>query len=145
MTKKNRVATAVRYDSDRMFRQLQEARAERDRASTVSGSWPVLARIATSLGHLDDAAHPLTAPSETSGNGGRAASTLTPGAATRSYRRARERIRRRLNDLARDIDRVLDDPSPPRQPRKRCPKCGRGGRPGAEICDRAVCEAAVLE
>ena len=56
MTKKNRVATAVRYDSDRMFRQLQEARAERDRASTVSGSWPVLARIATSLGHLDDAA-----------------------------------------------------------------------------------------
>lgn len=75
---------------------------------------------------------------------GRSAETPEPGQSTKRYRNA---VRRATDGLRRECEKVelaLDDPTP-RTRGKRCPKCGRGGRPGAEICDRKQCAGTELE
>ncbi len=67
-----------------------------------------------------------------------------PGQSTRRYRNA---VRRQVAGLERECEKAelaLDDPSPPKN-RLRCPNCGRGGRPGAEVCDRRECAGTELD
>jgi len=74
----------------------------------------------------------------------RSADTPLPGQSTRRYRNAARRIRAGMETLCEKAELALDDPMPTRQ-RLRCPRCGRGGRPGAEVCDRIACVGAILE
>lgn len=75
---------------------------------------------------------------------GRSAEKPEPGQSTRSYRNAVRRIRAGMEALCEKAELALDDPYPKTNSR-RCPKCGRGGRPGAEICDRKTCNGTELE
>ncbi len=68
-----------------------------------------------------------------------------PGQSTRRYRNAVRRIRAGMETLCEKAELALDDPTTPRKGRLWCPKCGRGGRPGAELCDRRECAGVELE
>ena len=122
-------------------REVQRLKAERDRLLEPYAGAAVLLRLARGLTDLNLAAHPLTAAT---GTGSRSANVPEPGATTRAYRAAEKRVLRKLRAVAREVEAALEDPAPDRPRRRSCPRCGRGGRPGAEICDRKACNAAEL-
>ena len=74
----------------------------------------------------------------------RSADRPLPGQSTRRYRNAARRAAEGLRRECEKAELALDDPIPKQRGRK-CPLCGRGGRPGAEICDRRDCQGVELE
>lgn len=95
---------------------------------------------------LREATHPLVAPRQ-DGVRNKSAERPSPGAGVHPRLVSKLRyVRRERRRLTKEIHHVLDDPdaSPPRRKGKICPKCGKGGRLGAEACDRLRCNGAEL-
>ena len=146
--------------------EIHRLRRERDALTGDFEGRPVLVRIALLLATLREygdptpAAKPFTSTPPTTRKGW---SQPEPGAATRKWRNMERRHLRRLNTLANDLEADVtgfrvDSPvskdertdlarknSRRKGYVKRCPKCGRSGRAGAETCDRMLCEGAVLQ